>query len=278
MLRLAARLPDPLVRLAPDLRRALRLTLDDRPEPPRQALALLRVQQDRVEDGAEDVVLALVERAVADAHGPRARVAGQLVARRLRQVAAAVDPVHDLQRPVLGRLDVGDELHELVGLPVEVEVVQRLEGEGRVPHPGVAVVPVPLSARSLGQRGRERGHGRPGRHVREALDRERGALDRVAEAVIRDPGAAEPGAPEADRRVHPRPGLVRVLRRDEARFPGQGAVGALAFLEHVPRTDRDSPRSRAQGRSEDERPGLAPLASAACRSSPTSSHCAGSRP
>src|SRR5207247_8794991 len=88
-----------------------------------------------------------------------------------------------------------DELHELVGLPVEVEVVQRLEGERRVADPGVAVVPVPLAARSLGQRGRERRDGRSGGHEREALDRERRALDRVAEAVIRDAGAAEPGSP-----------------------------------------------------------------------------------
>ena len=116
------------------------------------ALAAARVQQDRVEHRAEDVVLPLVERAVADPHRPRARVAREVVARRLGQVAPAVDAVHDLQRAVLGRLDVGDELHELVGLPVEVEPVQRLQRERRVAHPRVAVVPVALAARRLGQR------------------------------------------------------------------------------------------------------------------------------
>ena len=101
------------------------------------------------------------------------------------------------------RLDVGDELHELVGLPVEVQAVQRLEREGRVAHPRVAVVPVALAARRLGQRRRERRDRRAGRHVGQALDRERRALDRVAPAVVGDARPAEPGAPEADGRRDP---------------------------------------------------------------------------
>ena len=39
-------------------------------------------------------------------------------------------------------LQIGDELHELVCLPVEVEVVERLEGERRVANPRVPVVPL----------------------------------------------------------------------------------------------------------------------------------------
>ena len=237
MLRLAAGLPDALVGLAPDLRRALGLRLDDRPEPPRQPLRVARVEQDRVEHRAEDVVLALVEGAVADPHRPRAGVAGEVVARRLGQVAAAVDPVHDLQRAVLGRLDVGDELHELVGLPVEVEPVERLQREGRVAHPGVAVVPVALAARRLRQRRRERRDRRAGRHVGQALDRQRRALDRVAEAVVGDARPAEPGAPEARRRGDPRLRLVDVAGRGELLGPGERAVRALAGLEHVPPAD-----------------------------------------
>jgi hypothetical protein len=49
---LAAALPDPLVGLAPDTGGALRLRLDDRPEPARQALVPPGMEQDRVEDGA----------------------------------------------------------------------------------------------------------------------------------------------------------------------------------------------------------------------------------
>ena len=234
VLRLAAGLPDPLVGLPPDLRRALGLRLDDRPQPPRQTLRVTRVEQDRVEHRAEDVVLALVEGAVADPHRSRARIAGEVVAGRLGQVAAAVDPVHDLQRPVLGRLDVGDELHELVGLPVEVEPVERLQREGRVAHPGVAVVPVALAARRLRQRGRERRDRRAGRHVRQALDRQRRALDRVAEAVVGDPRPPEPGPPEACRRGDPRLGLVDARRGGELLGPGERAERALSCFERVP--------------------------------------------
>ena len=61
MLWLAAGLPDALVGVAPDTGGALRLRLDDRPEPARQTLVPACVEQDRVEDGAEDVVLALIE-------------------------------------------------------------------------------------------------------------------------------------------------------------------------------------------------------------------------
>ena len=236
VLRLAPRLPDALVRVPPHGRRALGLRLDDRPEPSRQPLAPARVQEERVEDGAVDVVLPLVEGAVADPHRARSGVPGEVVERRLGQVAATVDPVHDLERAVVVRLDVRDELHELVRLPVEVQVVQRLQGERRVAHPRVAVVPVALAARRLGQRGRERGDRRAGRHVGQPLDREGRALDRVAPAVVRDACPPEPGTPEADRRREAGLRVRRHRRARQALGPGQGAVRLVARLEDVSRT------------------------------------------
>src|SRR5919201_992480 len=101
MLRLAARLPDALVGVTPDRLRALGLRPNERPQPPWQTLAAARVQEDGVERCTEDIVLALVERAVADPDGPRPGVAGQLFKQDLGQVSTAVDPVHDLQRTVL---------------------------------------------------------------------------------------------------------------------------------------------------------------------------------
>ena len=192
------------------------------------------MEQDRVQHRAEDVVLALVEGAVADPHRARARVAGEVVPRGLGEVAAAVDPVHDLERAVLVGLEVGDELHELVRLPVEVEEVQRLEREGRVPHPGEAVVPVALAARRLRQRGRERRDRRAGGHVGEPLDRQRRALDRVPPAVVGQTGPPEPGAPEPRRGGEPRVGLVDVLRRRQLLGPRERAVDLVALLDHVP--------------------------------------------
>ena len=278
VLRRATGLPDALVGVLPDLGRAFGLRLHDRPEAARESLALPRVEEDRVEDGAEDVVLPLVERAVPDADGTGPGVPREVVERRLGQVAPPVDPVHDLQRPVVVRLEVGDELHELVGLPVEVEPVERLERERRVAHPRVAVVPVALAAWRLGQRRRQRRHGGAGRHVGQPLDRERRALDRVAPAVIGDPRAPEPAAPEAPCRGDPRVRLVGILRRREPFGPGEAAVRALALLEHVAAADAVALDPEQEIGAEADRHAGTASRRPACRSSPTSVHSAGVRP
>src|ERR1700729_1194499 len=101
MLRLAARLPDPLVRLAPDRGRALRLRLDQRPEDPRQPLAAAGMQQHPIKRGAEHPVLARADGAVAEPDRMRAGVFGELLPERLGQITTTIDPVHDLQRAVL---------------------------------------------------------------------------------------------------------------------------------------------------------------------------------
>jgi hypothetical protein len=112
--------------------------------------------------------------------------------------------------------------------------VQRLQREGRVAHPRVPVVPVPLATWCLRQRGRERRDGRARRHVRQSLDCERGALDRMTPAVIRDPGPPEPGSPEASRGVDSTLRLVDVLWGGEVLGPREGTERAIAGLEHVP--------------------------------------------
>ena len=278
VLRLAARLPDALVGLAPDVARALRLGLHDRPQPARQALAAPRVQQDRVERRAVDVVLALVERAVADAHGPRAGVARQVVARRLGQIAPAVDAVHDLEPAVGHRLEVGHELHELVGLPVEVEPVERLQRERRVAQPGVAVVPVALAPGRLGQRGRERRDGRARRHVGQALDRQRRALRAARASGDRAAARAPPTRARSGSCPPVAPGPRR--RRREPRAPRPTTTRRTPSLRPsaraAPRTRSPSIPSRMSDRRRIVTP--APVASAVWRSSPSSAHSAATRP
>ena len=112
--------------------------------------------------------------------------------------------------------------------------MERLEGERRVAHPRVAVVPVALAARGLGERCRQRRDGRPGRHVGQPLDREGRPLDRVAPAMVGDAGSAEPRAPEAHRRGEPGLGLLDVLRASQPLRPGQGAVRLVTRLQDVP--------------------------------------------
>ncbi len=106
-----------------------------------------------------------------------------------------------------------------------------------VAHPGVAVVPVALASGGLRQRRRERGHGRPGRHVGEPLDRQRRALDRLAPAVVGHPSPADPVAPEAVRRRQSLVRLVDGARSGEALRPGERAERLLSLLEHVAAAD-----------------------------------------
>ena len=76
--------------------RRLRLLEDDRRHLLGHALAGLRVDVDRVEQGAVDVVLALLVGGVADPHRLRSDVAVQVVERLLGQLRLAADPEHDL--------------------------------------------------------------------------------------------------------------------------------------------------------------------------------------
>ena len=111
--------------------------------------------------------------------------------------------------------------------------MERLQREGRVAHPRVAVVPVALPARGLGQRRRQRGHGRSGRHIGQPLDRERRPLNRLAEAVVGDPRATEPVAPEARRGRDSRFSLLDILGSLEPFCPGEDAVRAVARRERM---------------------------------------------
>ena len=75
MLRLAADLPDAAVALAPVGDRLLDLAREDGPRALGQLVAVLRVDVDRVQQRAPDVVLVLVVGGVADAHRLRVLVA-----------------------------------------------------------------------------------------------------------------------------------------------------------------------------------------------------------
>src|SRR5262249_47298691 len=173
MLWLATSFPDALVGVAPDTAGALRLRLDDRPEPAWQALISLGMEQDRVEDGAEDVVLALTIGGIAHANRARTCITRQVVPRRFVQLATTIDAVHDLQRTVLVGIDIGNELHALVRFPVKVEPGQRLEHKGCVAHPRVTVAPVALSARCLWKGRGGSSDRRSGRHKGQTFDGDR---------------------------------------------------------------------------------------------------------
>jgi hypothetical protein len=64
--RLSARLPDALVGITPDAGSAFGLRLNDRPEAPQQALVSAGVEQDRVGNGSEDIILSLTKGCATD--------------------------------------------------------------------------------------------------------------------------------------------------------------------------------------------------------------------
>ena len=184
------------------------------------------MQVDRVQHRAPHVVLALVVRAVADPDRPCALVAVEVVERSFDELPLAADAVHDLEL-VRPPADVGDEVQEVVGLPVEAERVQPPQRECRVAEPGVAVVPVPLAAGRLGQRGRRRGDDRPGRRVGQALERERRALQVLPPGVVGEAPAGQPVLPVMSR---PDQALVGVVERRGAarRSPHDSAQNRLS--------------------------------------------------
>ena len=209
--RLSAVLPDPPVGLAPPFDRALHLSLQVLPRHAGEELARARVQVHRVQQRAPDVVLFLVVGIVADPDGAGVLVAGQVVERGLVEVDPVIDGVQHLERGAVADL-VGDEVEEAVRLVVEAERVQPPQRERRVAHPAVSVVPVPFPARRLGERrgggGQQRARGR----VRQALQRERAALQDAAPRMIGERSVVQPSPPEVRGPPHAR-GRVLVRQR-----------------------------------------------------------------
>ncbi len=217
MLRIAAHLPDPLVRLRCVRDRVVDQSGDAVPHGRRYRAPAVRVCDEGVEQHAPHVVLLLVVGAVTCAHRTRVQVAREVVEGVLGEVGLTPDPVHDLQVPsvVAGRRGHGFE-HErevLERLPVEAECVQGAEHERAVADPGEAVVPIPLTARRLRQRRRARGHDRARRRVAQALQRQRATFDVRTPGMVGDSRQAQPPAPEVLRLAELLERLV-LARRD----------------------------------------------------------------
>ena len=177
-----------------------------------------------------DVVLALVVGGVADPHGPRPLVAGEVIERRFGKHALAVDAVHQLQVAALGLGDVGDEAEEVVGLPIETQGVERPERARRVAHPGVAVIPVTFAARCFRQRRGRGGDDRTGRGEGEPLQRQRAALQVAAPGMVGERATIEPVLPVVTRPAQSASRLLQCLGRGVF-APRQRDEPVLALLE-----------------------------------------------
>ena len=238
MLGWAADLPESLVRFPPVRDGGLDLTYQHRPPAVVQPVAGTSVQIDRVQQDAPDVMLALIPGAVADANRPGAVIARQVIKSLLGQFPLAADPVHDLQVGILFG-EVGEEVEEVVGFPVESQRVQAPEHERRITQPGVAVIVVTVPAGGLRQRRGRRGQQRAGGRVDQALERQRGPLQVLAPRMIWEIAPADPPVPEIRCDGQPLMSLGEGLGRG-AVSPGQCAEDLLSGPQAVP---RDRPRA-----------------------------------
>ena len=171
-------LPDAVVGLVPATRDGLHHRLDDAPVLVLHRAARGRDGGDEVGDRAEDVELDLAVGGVADAHRPRAGVAGQRLDDGLGAELEPFDGVERVQplRVAAGARDAPvDPVQERLGLGERAEVDEHARRHRGVAQPAVAVVPVADAAELLGQRRRRRGEDRPGRLVAEPAQRQRAA-------------------------------------------------------------------------------------------------------
>ena len=192
-----------------------------------------------VDQLAVDVELKLVRGAVPDPDGRGSLVALQVLEHLLLELGAAVDPVHDLERAVPLRPDLAEALaqplHERRGLVGEAQPQERVEREGGVADPGVAVVPVATAAELLGQARGGRGHDPARGPEGEQLERERRAVHHLAPAPL-VAGLGEPLAPVLERAVERVPRLVlrvgprHVVLRHPLEHEGHGLPGGQRDL------------------------------------------------
>ncbi len=160
----ATDLPDALVREPPVLGRLGGQPLDDGPgavvhgHVPTRQVTLEQQQQP-----TPHVVLALMDRAVADPDRPGTLVAAEMVEGRFGQLSLAADAVHHLERRLIQA--VGEEAEEGACLLAEAEVLEGRHRAHAVADPGVAVVPVATATGRFGQ-GRRCGRHHGARSVR----------------------------------------------------------------------------------------------------------------
>ena len=219
----------------------------------RGGLAVLVVEIHRVHQIADDVELELAGGVVAGADGRGPLVALEVIEDRLGQLGAAVDAVEHLQARVGAEvaealLEKLDEVPRLIREPDPEEGVHR---ERRVPHPGVAIVPVALPADLLRQAHRRCGDDGPGRLECQQLEGQAGTLDHLPPATL-VVAPRNPLLPVAQRLVEV---PVAALgeggeRRRRARRLLQDHRNLLAFAKNELRGGRVLPQRQGQGRRE----------------------------
>jgi len=216
MQRFAADLPDPRIRLLPDLGDVVDDPADSLPVGRRQRNARASGLENRKQEFAVGIELSLLGGFVADTDGPRTTVARQLWQCPFGEVGVAVEPVQRLDVFGVGSpTDIQEPREVGAGFVRMTEISQCLYRERGVPNPVVAVVPVADAADLLRQRGRRGGGDRPGLVVGQQFEHQSRPdcqfVPRPAEHTVVLIGAGvTPHPPVVDRRVE---GLFAARRR-----------------------------------------------------------------
>ncbi len=154
----ATNFPQAIVRLVPDLLEMPQHAALQRPRLGGLRQAALPCEVQCIHDLAVHVELALPERRIADPHRAGTVVSGQPVGLPFEQMPFPVDAIHDLQIRGISRHGTHQPRAPGRGLFDAPVVVQGQEDERGVAQPAVPVIPVPVPAQHLRQRGRRCGH------------------------------------------------------------------------------------------------------------------------
>lgn len=129
------------------------------------------------DDAAVRVVLQLLGRLIADAHGPHTLEAGEIRGEAFLQRFGRDDAVDRPQRALRLDGDIGDVVNIFFHCLRGAEAVQGLDDEERVAQPAIAIVPGALGAWRFRDRGGVGGNDGAGLLEIAELERNRGAND-----------------------------------------------------------------------------------------------------
>ena len=132
----------------------------------------------------EHVGLPLLDRRVADAHGPGAGVAGEVVELALGEMPATLDGVHHLHVHRIARDRPQQPVAPVLRIVGAARGEQGLQRQRGIAQPAVAVVPVALPAELLGERGRRRGDDATGVGMGQAAQGDQAAHDLTAPGTV----------------------------------------------------------------------------------------------
>src|SRR3974377_2352856 len=221
MLLTIAHLPEPRVRTLPILADPVQAAANPDPRIVRDGAHVLVIQVERIHELAIDIKLELRNGCIADAYRGRSPISLPVVQTLLRNLAVSVNGEEHWNRliraEVLGCATF-NPIHEPCSLFSKANAEERVDGKSRVPHPGVAVIPIPCASHDLRQARCWSGDDRPSRFEGEKLQSQSGLFHVFSPAPLVRTGR-EPFLPDLEGSLKKRFGF-QCGRRERNRGAG----------------------------------------------------------